>query len=859
MNQRRRKTRRTATTSEAVAAKVGASPPPSRTEQQDAVAELLTALVLGCIAMLRPWRDGMAFPAINDYYLWVQAALFALVAARMLVRREALRFPLLVILFAAFLGVAFLTTLDTVQYNNSYRTLIVWAGHFFLFAVAAQTLRQPRSFAIVLAGFVAGAFAEAAFSVMHLKYYIPLVRDRVKMDPTLVQRYFSAAELNPEIARRLNTNRAFGTFLFPNALAGYMVLCVPFALGASAYSIRTLRALLKRPDAPSSLPSETAAIIAAIGSAATAVIAYTALSLFQAVAYRDDPVSAHWLQWTLWVGLLPVGVGTILYLVTKEYGLLAGWWTVASCVLPCFAAAAFLALVYSFSRGGMLAFLAGTAFTGCLLYVLLRKPRLLPRRWAAATFLLLAGAALVSSTETPATAAPSPELVTEGVDMTASELANPATMFLRATYWRTALSMIADNFWAGVGPGNFGAMYPRYKYVTAGETQHAHNDYLQIFAETGVFGVLTFCAFWGVFMLHALRRLIQMRNAPRLWLAAGLFAGVFAFLLHAVVDFDFVNPSLAGTAFLLAAIFCAVSDGAPERSSVSPYTRPMAAVFLAGVAVVLAASIRVHRADALAGTETDFRSRLLTAQFFVSQPSQRTGDRQGARIPVRDAVAFVPDLEALRRCGAFWVIEPGKTPRQLGPHEPLRPDVDFGVTDPEAARKLGVSEAENALARLKEADAIFPHDPIRAVHISEWCALLSETAASDEARLEWSNQSVEWARKALERSPHEAWFHEQYAAALWSQAQIKQPPQKQLETLFKSLEHYEQSTVLFPSSPVVWDNYARVLRELGNIVTQSGETQQGETLQKKAGEMAARAQEIRVADYHANRRRAGLE
>ena len=71
---------------------------PSKVESQDASAELLTALALGGIAILRPWKDGMAFPAVNDYYLWVQAALFALVAARMLVRREALRFPLLVTL-----------------------------------------------------------------------------------------------------------------------------------------------------------------------------------------------------------------------------------------------------------------------------------------------------------------------------------------------------------------------------------------------------------------------------------------------------------------------------------------------------------------------------------------------------------------------------------------------------------------------------------------------------------------------------------------------------------------------------------------------------------------------------------------
>ncbi|MFO7974037.1 MAG: O-antigen ligase family protein, partial [Candidatus Hydrogenedentota bacterium] len=599
------------------------------------MAELITALVLGGLALLRPWHDGMALPAINDYYIWAQVVLFALVSARLLVRGEPLRSPLLITLFAAFIGVAVLSTLDTAQYNNSYRALIVWWGHFFLFVVAAQTLRQPRSFAIVLSGFVAGALAEAVFSVMHLKYYIPLVRDRVKMDPSLVQRYFSAPELNPEIARRLNTNRAFGTFLFPNALAGYMVLCVPFALGAGAYSIRTLRALLQRTAErpPKRNPTEAAAT-GFVSWAITLVIAYTAHSFFFAVAYRDAPMSAHWIQWILSVGLFPLTVGTILYFVTKKHGVLAALWTVAACVLPVFAMATFLALFYSYSRGGMLAFVAATLFTGGLLFVLLRKPRLLPARWTGVALLLLACVVLISTMDTQAATRPSSELITEGVDMTIGELANPATMLLRVTYWRTALYMIADNFWTGVGPGNFGVMYPRYKYVTAGETKHAHNDYLQVFAETGILGALVFYAFWAVFVVAGLRRLVQMRSSPRLWLLAGLFAGVFAFLLHAVVDFDFFNPSLATAAFLLSGLFCAATTNPPPQEPTHGYARPIAVVFLVLSAIALTASVRVHRADALAGSEPEFRTKLLASQFFVfDAPERYADDRQGANIP----------------------------------------------------------------------------------------------------------------------------------------------------------------------------------------------------------------------------------
>ena len=828
------------------------------------MAELAVALALAGIALLRPWYDGMSLPASNTYFLWVQGLLFALVAARMLVRGEALRFPVLVGLLAAFLAVALAATLGTAQYNNSYRTLIVWSGHFFIFVVASQTLRHPRSFAIVFTGFVVGALTQAIFSVIHLKYFIPLMRESVSMDPTLVQRYFGAQEVTAEIARRLNSNRAFGSFLFPNALAGYMVLCIPFAVGAAVYSFRNLRAILGAAT-PSPFPTrgqarQTAAAAGFGAWVVTLLVAYIAYSMFHDVAHREQPISAHWLQVVFWVGALPVLVGGALYFITQRHGLWACWWTACACVLPCFAAATAAALFYSFSRGGMLAFVTATAFTGCCVFVLVRRPRLLPSRWAGAALLVVAWAAVATPGDTRAEAPPSQELITEGIDMTAEEFVNPATMLIRLSYWQSGLAMIGDNLWTGVGPGNFGVMYPRYKYVGAGETKYAHNDYLQITAETGIFGAIVFCAFWAVFVAGALKRLVELRGSPRLWLAAGLFASLLAFLFHAAIDFDFFNPSLAAAAFLLAGVFCAYTDRRMPSLRAARYARPVGAVFLVCVTVAVAASLRVHRADALAGSETDFRARLMAAQFFVFQaPEQYARDRRAANISLHDALALVPDVDALTRCGALWVAEPGRAPRRLGPHEPLWHTAYLNITDPVAARETGIQAAEEALRRLEDADAIFPHDPIRAVQLSAWCELLAEAADTQAERLEWSNLAVEWAEEALRRSPHEAWFHEQYAAVLWSRAQFAEDPEARFADLDKALEHYEQSTLLFSSSFVVWNNYAQVLAEMADILERADETKRAHALREKAGDAAARAQEIRIADYHANRRRAGLD
>jgi len=68
---------------------------------------------------------------------------------------------------------------------------------------------------------------------------------------------------------------------------------------------------------------------------------------------------------------------------------------------------------------------------------------------------------------------------------------------LRIPVWLNTLEMIKDNFWVGLGLGNFEVFYPLYhrkvlvqKHFDVWEFREVHNDYLQMFVELGIPGIL---------------------------------------------------------------------------------------------------------------------------------------------------------------------------------------------------------------------------------------------------------------------------------------------------------------------------------------------------------------------------------
>lgn len=120
----------------------------------------------------------------------------------------------------------------------------------------------------------------------------------------------------------------------------------------------------------------------------------------------------------------------------------------------------------------------------------------------------------------------------------------------RTELWRDVAVMIKDFPAFGTGLGTFGYAYPLYKVSVEKPLiyLYAHNDYLQVIAETGVLGFASLMSALFIFLyssLKALAGLSARQDYFRFFILLGALTGVFSILVHSFVDFNLQIPSNA--------------------------------------------------------------------------------------------------------------------------------------------------------------------------------------------------------------------------------------------------------------------------------------------------------------------------
>ena len=105
------------------------------------------------------------------------------------------------------------------------------------------------------------------------------------------------------------------------------------------------------------------------------------------------------------------------------------------------------------------------------------------------------------------------------------------SVIMRLNYWQESLAIIKMHPLVGVGPGNCNLQGSIY----------AHNAYLQIWAEMGIFGLCSLIWFVAAVFKVCFKNLAQSLDKRQL---AGLLAASVVFLVHNFLDFTFFLPEI---------------------------------------------------------------------------------------------------------------------------------------------------------------------------------------------------------------------------------------------------------------------------------------------------------------------------
>ncbi len=256
----------------------------------------------------------------------------------------------------------------------------------------------------------------------------------------------------------------------------------------------------------------------------------------------------------IWPVALGIALGGVYGVVRRAYGVSRGAYSVlrsAYWAAAGVAALALMALVLSWSRGAWL----GAAAAGVVVLMMaLRRPALSLAALLAAGLLALAlnAAGLLPESIRARLTDFTQQFSSFDVRGVNVNDANYAVIE-RLAHWQAAQNMIVERPWLGVGFGNYPAAYDQYRAMKwPNPLGHAHNYYLNVWAETGLLGLAAYALLWFIVITRTLSLAARGdRSTSGPWLAVGLIGAWAHLSVHHLVD----NLYVANTFMLIGAYF----------------------------------------------------------------------------------------------------------------------------------------------------------------------------------------------------------------------------------------------------------------------------------------------------------------
>ena len=258
----------------------------------------------------------------------------------------------------------------------------------------------------------------------------------------------------------------------------------------------------------------------------------------------------------------PLGLALLLF---------RSWWREQVTLLLLFTIVPIGALILCASRGGII----GLSLEFALLLFLSRAHRIGKRHWlVAAAVALVAGSFIVWLGMSKA--------VERFEQLSHGGISRDVRLSIYQDTWRIVL----DHPWIGTGLGTLATVYPRYASFYNGLTvDHAHNDYLELLAETGMAGGVCGLFFIALLLWQGFGVLQSSRGHFTRTVIAGSLAACVGLLLHSLVDFNLHIPSNCLIFLLLSCIATSdwtnaslcrqVSPTSQSEESAVPYAHPV--------------------------------------------------------------------------------------------------------------------------------------------------------------------------------------------------------------------------------------------------------------------------------------------
>jgi len=224
-----------------------------------------------------------------------------------------------------------------------------------------------------------------------------------------------------------------------------------------------------------------------------------------------------------------------------------------------FALVPIVALVLSASRGGIISLTTEIAVLALLLLVMRKVRR---QNAVVGGIVVLCAMMMVSWIGVQ-------QVLQRFSGMQSLEVAVGKRAAMRQDTWRLFL----DHPVIGTGLGTFEMVFPPYDSLYDGRVvNHAHNDYLETLAETGVLGGICCALFLGLVLLNSMKGLAELGTSFAAALNLSGLIGCVGIAVHSLVDFNLHIPANAMLFFVSAHMATArleplrgVSDSHPER------------------------------------------------------------------------------------------------------------------------------------------------------------------------------------------------------------------------------------------------------------------------------------------------------